>query len=59
MSIDSEGPSIESQAADILKPIDDLHAKEAEELNKADERIGAAERKSKELVSPAKRIDEE
>jgi hypothetical protein len=59
MSIDPDEMSVEVAAAEILKPIDDLLAKEAEELKEADEMIDVAETKARKIIIAAKRIDEE
>ena len=49
--------TIENEIAEILKPIDDLLAKEANELKKADEMIDDAETKARKIIIPAKRVD--
>ncbi len=51
--------SDEDAAAEILKPIDDLLAMEAEELKTADETINAVEAKRKKVFPEAKRDDEQ
>ena len=58
MSIDPE-ETIENAAAEILKPIDELLAKEADEMKKADEMIDSAEAKAKKIIIPAKLITED
>lgn len=59
MSINPEEMAIESATAEILKPIDDLFAKEAAELKEADAQIASAEAKMKKVVREAKRDDEQ
>ena len=59
MNIDPEDFSIENEVAKIMKPLDDLLAREAEVLKHADEMIGAAEAKAKKVVIEAKRDGEE
>ncbi|HZZ79376.1 MAG TPA: hypothetical protein VFE62_12710 [Gemmataceae bacterium] len=49
MSID---PEVEAEAQKILKPIDDLIAKELEDLKQADEKIQKAERKCDKVFPP-------
>ena len=56
MSGDKE---IEREIEELLNPIDELLAKEAEQLKQAAERIEADERKRGKLFPPAKRLDEE
>jgi hypothetical protein len=51
MSAPSER-SNEDIAQEILKPWEELVAKENEELQKADERIQEAERKAKPIIDP-------
>jgi hypothetical protein len=58
MSIDPDETPVEDAAAEILKPIDDLIAEEAETLKKANEKIDEVERKSKKVFPEAKRDDE-
>jgi hypothetical protein len=55
MSID---PEIEAEAEKILKPIDDLIAKEIEELKEADKKIEKAERDCDKVFPPVERADE-
>jgi hypothetical protein len=55
MSIDIDERAVANEAAEILKPIDDLLSKEAEEMKKADELIREAETKSKKAIREAKR----
>jgi hypothetical protein len=50
--------SVEDEAARICKPIDDLIAKEADELDKASAKIEELEKKTNQLFPPAKRVDE-
>jgi hypothetical protein len=52
MSIDPTNQSDEDVARDIFKPVEELLAKEAEELEKMDEIIHEAERKSKPVLDP-------
>jgi hypothetical protein len=52
MSTDPLDRSDDDVANDILKPVEELLAKEDEELNKVDELIREAERKSKPIVHP-------
>jgi hypothetical protein len=52
MSIDPLHQSDENIAAEILKPMEELIAKENEELKKADELIREAERKSQPILHP-------
>jgi hypothetical protein len=59
MNIEFDERSFADEAAETLKPIDDLLAKEAEEMRKADEMIQDAERKSKKVIREAKRDDQE
>jgi len=59
MNTDPDERTVEDAAGEILKPIDDLIAKEAEEMKEADEIIGAAEAKARKIIVPAKRIVEE
>lgn len=55
MSID---PQVEAEANKILRPIEELMAKEIEDLKKADEKIEKAERKCDKVFPPAERADE-
>jgi hypothetical protein len=55
MSID---PEVEAEAEKILKPIDDLIAREVEDLKKADEKIEKAEKKCDKVFPPVERADE-
>ena len=59
MNIDSNQPSGDDEAAKLFKPINDLLAKEADELKKVDEMIDDVERKAAKLFPPAKRDDED
>jgi hypothetical protein len=52
MSTDSSDRSGEDIAKELFKPIEELLAKEDEELKKADELIHEAERKSKPVLDP-------
>ncbi|HYT95646.1 MAG TPA: hypothetical protein VEL76_43405 [Gemmataceae bacterium] len=52
MSIDPEPRSDDEIAKEILKPIEEMLAKEDEELKKVDEIIREAERKSKAVFGP-------
>jgi hypothetical protein len=58
MSIDPE-EVIENEIEEILKPIDDLLAREEDDLKKACETIGRAEDKAKKVIIPARRMDED
>jgi hypothetical protein len=58
MNIEPDEKSIENEAAEILKPVDDLVAREAEELKNADKTIQKTEKKSKKVFPEAKRIDD-
>lgn len=51
--------SVEDEAAKICKPIDDLIAKEVDELNKESAKIDQLEKKTNRLFPPAKRQDED
>ena len=51
--------SVEDEAARICKPLDDLMAKEADELENASVRIAEQEKKTNQLFPPAKRDDED
>lgn len=51
--------SVEDEAAKICKPIDDLIAKEADELNKESAKIDELEKTTNRLFPPAKRQDED
>jgi hypothetical protein len=51
--------SVEDESARIFKPIDDLIAREADELNKARARIDELEKKTNQLFPPAKRDNED
>jgi hypothetical protein len=51
--------SVEDEAARICKPIDDLIAKEADELKKESAKIDELEKKTNQLFPPAKRDDED
>ena len=51
--------SVEDESSRICKPIDDLIAMEADELNKASARIDELEKKTNQLFPPAKREDED
>jgi hypothetical protein len=53
MSIDPD-----DEVAEILKPVDDLLAREATEMKEAEARIAAEEQKLEKLFPPAKRDDE-
>ena len=59
MSIGPDEKAVEDAAVEILKPIDDLLAKEANEMKKAEEMIGAAETNAKKIIIPAKLITED
>jgi hypothetical protein len=52
MSTDPLDRSEEDVAKEIFKPIEELIAKEEEELKKVDEEIHEAERKSKPVLDP-------
>jgi len=52
MSSDPMARSNEEIAKEILKPLEDLLAREEEELTKADEMIREAERKSQPILHP-------
>jgi hypothetical protein len=53
MSMDPE-EFIEQASAEILKPIDDLLAREAEELKQKEEKIATEEQKCNKIFPPAK-----
>lgn len=59
MNPDNETSAIASEAAEIAKPIDDLLAKQTNQMQQADDKIKAAEAKSKDVIRPARRYDEE
>jgi hypothetical protein len=52
MSIGPEYQTDDEVAEEILKPVEDILAKEAEELKKADEIIREAERQAKPILDP-------
>jgi hypothetical protein len=52
MSSDPSHRSEDDVARELLKPIEELLAKEDEELKKLDELISEAERKSKPILHP-------
>jgi hypothetical protein len=52
MSIDPSGRSDEEIAKELVKPLDELLAKEDEELKKVDELIQEAEWKEKQVYHP-------
>lgn len=59
MSEYPDGRSVEAEAAKIYQPIDELLAKEANELEKLGATISEQEMKVNKLFPPAKRMDEE
>ena len=52
MSIDPLGRSDDDVAREVVKPMEEILAKEDEELKKVDELISEAERKSKPILHP-------